>query len=270
MAALADRHRADRFGRRLRTAVLLVGTAAAGLLFYMKVHRPATTVTATATPIAYRDFETKRGMRALVYLSDGSRVVLAPQSRLRVPETFGQVTRSVELRGEAIFDVVHDSMHGFSVTAGNAELTDIGTRFDVRAYDSTDVVTVAVASGTVSIAQHPIGTETTKAVPVTRGRKASLRGATISGPVPADMAPYFNWEKDQLSFDRQSLRDVLASLSRWYDLDISVSQPALLDQRVTAEFSTQSPTAMLQALAAAVGATSERHGRHVVLSATQR
>jgi transmembrane sensor len=268
MVALAARDRADRSAARIRGVLLLIGTAAAAVVLLYVVRRHAKPL--PPHPIAYRDFDTKRGMRAVINLSDGSRVVLAPQSRLRVPENFGQQTRDLELDGEAIFEVSHDSIHAFRVTAGSARLTDIGTRFDVRAYDSTGAVTVAVATGAVSIVRRLPEGEAISPVTVPRGHVSSLRDSKISAPTVANVEPYFKWETDQLSFDRQSLRDVLASLSRWYDLDIAVSRPALLDRRVTAEFSTQQPTAMLQALAAAVGATVERHGRRVILTSVVR
>jgi ferric-dicitrate binding protein FerR (iron transport regulator) len=105
---------------------------------------------------------------------------------------------------------------------------------------------------------------------VARGQLATLRNGRAAFDDIAGAKSYFSWESGHLSFDRQPLREVLASISRWYDLDIAAVQPELLERRVTADFSTQSPTAMIEALAAAVGASAVRDGRRVTLSLAAR
>ena len=45
----------------------------------------------------------------------------------------------------------HDAAHPFRVHAHGAQVEDIGTRFDLRAYASDAVVTVAVAEGAVAL-----------------------------------------------------------------------------------------------------------------------
>ena len=59
----------------------------------------------------------------------------------------GEHDRTVELEGEAEFDVVHDPMRPFRVQAGRALVVDIGTRFDVRLYATDRSARVAVAEG---------------------------------------------------------------------------------------------------------------------------
>jgi ferric-dicitrate binding protein FerR (iron transport regulator) len=61
------------------------------------------------------------------------------------------------------------------------------------------------------------------------------------------------------------LPEVLATIGRWYDLDIRVPDPALASRLVTAEFSTQSAGEMINALAIAMDASVERHARVVTL-----
>ena len=86
-----------------------------------------------------------------VTLRDGTRLVLWPASRLRIPSDFGLRTRSVELQGEAYFAVVHDASHPFVVTAHGVVTRDVGTAFDIRAYADDPGVRVAVAEGEVAV-----------------------------------------------------------------------------------------------------------------------
>src|SRR6476469_4546130 len=72
-------------------------------------------------------FATNVGRRDSVRLADGTRVLLAPESRLTVAMGYGNTMREVELTGEAYFDVRHDAGRPFVVHAGGADIRDLGT-----------------------------------------------------------------------------------------------------------------------------------------------
>src|SRR5690349_17398343 len=74
------------------------------------------------SPTAAQTFATAVGKRDSVRLSDGTRVLLAPESRLTVAMGYGKKVRELELTGEAYFDVHHDAAHPFVVHAGGADI----------------------------------------------------------------------------------------------------------------------------------------------------
>src|SRR5262249_789825 len=103
------------------------------------------------TPAAsVRTYATAVGKRDSIQLSDGSRVILGPDSRLTIRSDYGAKTRAVELVGDAYFDVRHDADKPFSVRVGRALVEDIGTTFAVES-DAGDTTTVAVISGSVRL-----------------------------------------------------------------------------------------------------------------------
>src|ERR1019366_1973328 len=55
------------------------------------------------------------------------------------------------------------------------------------------------------------------------------------------------------------------TIGRWYDLDVRVPDARLARRLVTAEFSRQSASEMIAALAVAMDATVEREGRAITL-----
>jgi transmembrane sensor len=79
-----------------------------------------------------RTFTTAVAQRAEVRLIDGTRVMMAPGTTLRVAADFGSQRRDVWLEGEAFFDVVHDRTRPFTVRAGSVSAHDLGTAFAVR------------------------------------------------------------------------------------------------------------------------------------------
>ncbi len=209
--------------------------------------------------VAPREYTTGRAEGARVTLSDGSKVDLGPLSRLVVPADFNDGLRELTLEGEAVFDVHHDDVVPFVVVAGKARLVDVGTRFDVRAYEGDASVTVAVADGAVwaSHAGHP------GAIEVHRGQVARLdarRVAVVGTDVEAELA----WTRGSLSVRDRRLGDVITMLSRWHKLVVTADR-SLLNRRVTAELSTEDADTMLETLAAALHVRVKRTGPKVTL-----
>lgn len=71
-------------------------------------------------------------------LADGTNVWLNSGSELKFPVRFAGNVREVYLKGEAFFEVVSDSLHPFSVKAGEAEIKVVGTAFNVMNYADED------------------------------------------------------------------------------------------------------------------------------------
>ena len=227
-----------------------------------------------------RSYATHRGERVTVQLLDGTKVTLAPESRLRISAGFGAHDRAVELEGEAAFSVVHDSTRPFTVKAGPALVVDVGTQFDLRAYSGDRVAQVAVAEGSVAIGAASPGMDPrTPKGSANEGRGAE--GVLVSGGEVGQLdvvghattskignsATYFAWTHGRLVFERRPLREVLGAIARWYDMDVTVRDSVVADRLVTAEFSTESPSEMIQALAHAVNASVAGSGRTFTLSA---
>jgi transmembrane sensor len=248
--------------------VLVLGGAAA---LWLGTH--GTHVQTAQSPEAAGHYSTTRGQYATIQLTDGTRVTLAPESRLTIPAAFGRNRRDISLDGEAIFDVKHDAAHAFRVHARGAQVEDIGTRFDLRAYGNEAAVTVAVAEGAVTLGRE-------------RGDSANVQGHDVEGIVlhrgdlgsldagghaatrhSVRVAAYLGWASGRLSFVSRPLPEVLTTIGRWYDLDIRVPDTALASRLVTADFSTQSADEMIHALAIAVDANVERTARVVTLRA---
>src|SRR5262249_55040216 len=139
-----------------------------------------------AVVAAERSIVTEIGQRDSTRLSDGTRVVLAPQSRLTIASGYGNTHRTVQLDGEAFFDAAHAGTQPFIVRAGAAAVRDIGTAFTVQA-PATDSVVVAVTTGSVILrpAAAPV---TDTGVVLRAGDKGVLTGGrllTLRGTVTA-------------------------------------------------------------------------------------
>ncbi|MFI5250445.1 MAG: FecR family protein, partial [Gemmatimonadales bacterium] len=130
-----ERPASSRWLGNTASAVAAAGICALAAGVAWQSLRPSARQTpAVAAPESPQVAITGRGQRLTVALLDGTRVTLAPDSRLTAPAGFGRTTREVTLDGKAYFDVVHDSLHPFTVIAAGERIRDIGTQFVVDAY----------------------------------------------------------------------------------------------------------------------------------------
>jgi transmembrane sensor len=86
-----------------------------------------------------------------IILSDGTSIILQPQSILEYPKSFGPDIRQVHLTGQAFFEVSRDPNRPFLVKAGEIVTRVLGTSFIVRNIEGEDNVMVRVKTGKVSV-----------------------------------------------------------------------------------------------------------------------
>jgi transmembrane sensor len=194
-------------------------------------------------------YNTTVGQRDSVALADGSRIVLGPATSLVISRE-----REVELRGEAYFDVVHNSEKPFIVRAAGSTVTDLGTVFTVSS-DAAAALRVVVSEGVVAIT-HASDSVTLQPGDVGLvahgGQVMAQRGAAT----PDDLA----WLHGRLVFRDANLAEVAADLRRWYGVELRVTDSALVSRHFTGEFAGDPLDRVLEVLGLALSAQVERRG----------
>lgn len=258
-----------RIWRASGIAAALVVVVSGGLLL-RRIHLQESQ-RAHVTPA--REYTTTRGQLASIYLTDGTRVVLAPDSHVKVPEDIGDTsasaarvaTREVTLEGAAYFEVVHDARRPFAVRTSAGIARDIGTEFEVRAYERTRPMRVTVVSGKVAL--HSLTNGSTPVASLKRGDRATFSAAGALTVVHnVDLASVVSWTKGTLVFQGTTLNEVAVELSRWYDLDVRVADTALRNQRLVLSIGDEPATDALNLIALSLDLRVDRRGRVVTLS----
>jgi ferric-dicitrate binding protein FerR (iron transport regulator) len=243
-------------------AAVVVAAGSAGL--WLKIRDRTHTSPPVAAP-PMREIVTGRGQRAAFNLSDGSRVVLAAESRLRVPAGYNTLAaggRPVYLEGQGWFEVRHDSTRPFEVRTMAGVARDLGTEFVVSAYPGMTGMRVAVAHGAVAL-RAP---STAPLLSLFAGDLATLDTAGVATLTRgADLAPYLAWKDGTLVFDGTRLGDALVELGRWYDLEIRLAEPSLAERRLTATFTNEPAPQVIERIARVLRLEMRRDGRVVTL-----
>ncbi len=171
-------------------AIAAAVTAAVGLGVWTQQPQPYTIATAA-------------GERRVVTLGDGSSIVLAGGSSVRLDHRNPRVA-AVD-RGEMLFRVRHDADRPFAVQVGGLRLVDLGTVFDVKAVAGR--TRVAVAEGAVMV--DPDGA----ALRLDPGQAVLADGTTLQRESVA-AADVGAWQDGRLAYDDAPLTEVAADLSR--------------------------------------------------------
>jgi ferric-dicitrate binding protein FerR (iron transport regulator) len=216
----------------------------------------------------WREVTTDRWQRADVYLSDGSYVQLAPQSRLRFLSPLSDTARDVRLVGQALFEVTHDARRPFRVHTARGVAEDLGTRFDVKHYAGDSVLKVVVAEGLVALSS---GLRASNRVTLVAGDHGTLGpSGRITVRHNVDVARELGWATGRLSFDRVPLRDVISELRRFYDIEFILADSGLASRRLTASFGSESPDEVVRIISLSLELRHEVRGKTVTLAPQRR
>lgn len=184
-------------------------------------------------------------------LPDGSKAIVRTGSRLSYPEKFAEGVRTVQLSGEAYFDIKPDKSHPFVVQTGSLRTTVLGTTFTIQAYQGQKQITVTVTSGKVKV------TDRSKVVAVlTRNQQVVYHLNTAvakQSVVAADTVAA--WLQNALHFTAQPFSEIAAQLEERYHVRIQFETPTVAAYKVSAMLNgTETLDAVLSALCAVTGA----------------
>ncbi|OQP42939.1 hypothetical protein A4H97_12365 [Niastella yeongjuensis] len=207
-----------KMGSFLAAASLLVLIGLASWFYLLK-----TGSTKNGGPsIVYKTISTAPGEQHRVLLADGSEVWLSAASSIRYPASFKGDTREVAITGEAYFSVTKDKTKPFLVTANNAQVQVVGTKFDVMAYSDEDATRVTLLEGSVRVGrrQRAEGREE-ETVVLKPGEQVSVsRSSGLSQPIPVQTDEVTAWREGQFRFNETDIPSIMRQIARWYKVKI--------------------------------------------------
>lgn len=91
------------------------------------------------------------GKRSFVTFADGSKLWVNSGSKVIYPNKFSDHSREIFVEGEIYLDVVHDEKRPFIVKTKKMEIRDLGTQFNVSAYENEFNSNVVLVEGKVEV-----------------------------------------------------------------------------------------------------------------------
>jgi transmembrane sensor len=182
-----------------------------------------------AEEVIYNTLGTPRGGQYRLMLPDGSKVWLNAVSSIRYPTAFTGKERTVEITGEAYFEVVKDKSKPFKVTChtdaeqreaeGSAEdeitITVLGTHFNVNAYSDEPTAKTTLLEGSVKV------TRNNHSVIINPGEQTQLsKNGTLKVIHDANVDEAVAWRNGLFEFQDADLQSILRQVMRWYDVEV--------------------------------------------------
>lgn len=160
---------------------------------------------------------TPRGGTYQIVLSDGTKVWLNASSELKFPASFNQTKqRSVELSGEAYFEVAKNKMKPFMVRSNGQEIEVLGTHFNVNSYLDEKVTKTTLLEGAIKLSQ--LKRDNPASYVLRPGQQAVAGNTVVIRNV--DAMDVIDWKNGMFIFNKESLESIMRKLSRWYDVDV--------------------------------------------------
>lgn len=157
-------------------------------------------------------FATPIGGHKVITLFDGSQIELNTNTVLRIG--MGENQRSVTLvKGEAYFQIHHDAAHAFTVVAAGHRVTDLGTKFLMRA--SGEKLEVALLEGRARFELDSGNQGRPLTLVPGDVALAMAHAVTIEKKPTQRLLVDLAWRKGILVFDDTPLADAAAEFNRY-------------------------------------------------------
>lgn len=175
----------------------------------------------------YHTMEVPRGAEYNLTLSDGTKVWLNADTRLKFPTHFNSGKRYVELTGEAYFQVSRDETRPFIVHSGDIDVRVLGTEFCIRNY--TDKATLAtLVKGSVEV------TDFAGRQMILKPGQQTVTANGYTSVRDVETIYYTSWKDGYFIFENTPLEEIMEELSLWYDCQYFFQNTAAAELRITA------------------------------------
>ena len=218
------------YQRIAAVAALLVLLLTAGTILWSEGLIPGSNLVTINAP---------EGVKAEVFLPDGSRVWLNSGSKLTYNKKFDSKTRSLKLAGEAYFNISHDPSRPLVVKTRKADVEVLGTRFNIISIPSEERWEATLVSGSIRV--NPLQKGLSKSLSLIPGQKAvwiiSQNDFSIETVNTLNIT---RWVSNQLTFEDEPFALIARQLELTFGVKIEIPRELAERYRFTAKFTDES------------------------------
>lgn len=183
----------------------------------------------------YNTIRTPRGGQYQLVLPDGSKVWLNATSAIKFPVAFAGNSRTVELTGEAYFEVAtlrsRQAGTGFRsgqkmpfkvIVANKAEVEVLGTHFNIMAYGEEEAIKTTLLEGSVKVSTQQSALSGVEGSAILKpGEQVSIsQSSQLSQPILVQTDEVVSWKNGKFHFNNADIKVIMRQIARWYDVDV--------------------------------------------------
>jgi transmembrane sensor len=212
----------------------------------------------------------------IITLSDGSSVLLQPNSKLSYPKIFTGNERKVYLSGEGFFEISKNPKKPFFVYANEIVTRVVGTSFRIKAYPDQQNVEVLVRTGKVKVKSNDLvrAAENEEIVLLPNQALRFARKELVFNKItnitedPILVNSVRNIEQLSFEFTDIPVAQILETIEQAYLVDIDFPHDKLKDCRLTTSLSDQPLAEKLKIICKSIGNDTnyEMNGNQIVIT----
>ena len=173
---------------------------------------PGTAASGGTAETVYNTIETPRGGQYTLKLADGTIAILDAASSIKYPVAFNGKERQVAITGQVYFEVVHNAAQPFKVVTARETIEDIGTKFNVNAYENEPALKTTLLEGSIKV-NHTL---------LKPGQQAILKpGSNQLSVAEANTEEVMAWKNGYFIFNDEDIQSIMRKVARWYDVEVT-------------------------------------------------
>ena len=205
-------------GSWMRYAAIVVVASSLGFLANSLTKKEKTVISEN-----HIEYSSEKGSVSSVKLDDGSVIWLSSGTKLALDKNTDGKTVA-RLNGEAYFDLVPNPKRNFIVDLGKFQVHDIGTTFNIRAYESENKISTSLISGQIDFVQESGSSMLTVKPGEYVEYDKNSNNIEVTEHDPSEITA---WKEGKFVFIDESLGDICKELERWYNIEISIEDQNL-------------------------------------------
>ena len=212
----------------------------------------------------------------IITLSDGSSVLLQPNSKLSYPKIFTGNERKVYLSGEGFFEISKNPKKPFFVYANEIVTKVVGTSFRVKAYSDQPDVEVLVRTGKVRVKSNDLVSKSNQEEVILlpnqalRFLRSDLSFNKITNITQDETLTRSVGNIEQLSFEFTDIpvAQIFETIEQAYLVDIDYPKDKLKECHLTTSLSDQPLTEKLKIVCNSIGNNTsfEMNGNQIIIT----
>lgn len=175
----------------------------------------------------FNTLSTAKGETYQLRLPDGSKIWLNAASSLTYSATlYEHGIRTINLQGEAYFEIAKDKAHPFVVKTEKQVVKVLGTHFNIMAYADESVIKTTLLEGTVEVNDS-----------ILKPGQQAQTYKTATNIIEVNPEDAIAWKNNLFVFRNENIQSIMKKISRWYDVDVEFRNKGILDKNFGGTFS---------------------------------
>ena len=183
------------------------------------------------SPVGMQELYVPIGQRARLTLPDGTVAWLNAGSTISYPSVFSG-DRNVLLSGEAYFEVFKNEEQSFIVETGTVNIKALGTSFNVSSYPRAEYQNTILLDGIAKVYKPNNESE---GIILSPGQQLFYEDGLFRKEIFTDYNVLL-WKDGIYSFENAKLDAIISKLELYFDVDIIINCPTILDKEYTGKF----------------------------------